>query len=203
MKRHTVHAAVNPSIARWNLKYQKAESQAVEPGGEPELIALSERLGKRGLALDMAAGRGRNALYLAQIGYRVIACDGALNALVSCCKAAQRNSLSVCCMVCDLDAYRFETDHFDLLVVARYLNRDLLPVLSTWIRPGGWLFYKTFNKRFLKTNPGFNSDYTVDPGELNDAFADLDIQASDIDQSELVPDNRLSFIFAQKPLILP
>lgn len=199
MKRNTESTPVNPDIARWNRKYENAGTARVAPEGEPELVALSDRLDNRGLALDMAAGRGRNALYLATLGYRVIACDGAVSALVGCAGVSRDSGLPVYCMACDLESYRFGTDLFDLLVVVRYLNRPLLPVLPTWIRPGGWLFYKTFNTRFLETNPRFNPAYTVEPGELNEMFSGLDIRASDTDRTTgTVSDNRFSFVLARK-----
>lgn len=195
----TAQSAANPDISRWNLKYQKGQSRKIDPKGEPELIALTELLDNQGLALDMAAGRGRTALYLAELGYRVIACDGSEVALADCTMSARNRGLDVSCMVCDLETYRFGEGLFDLLVVVRYLNRSLLPILPSWIRPNGWLFYKTFNSRFLKTNPGFNPDYTVDPGELDRMFSGLDIHASDIESRELVPDERMSFVFARMP----
>lgn len=198
MKQSNASSVANPDIARWNSKYQSAENPELEARGEPELIALSERLHKRGLALDLAAGRGRNTLYLANLGYRVVACDGALNALIGCSKVARERGLDIDCMVCDLETYRFKPKLFDLLIVCRYLNRDLLPCLSSWIRPSGWLFYKTFNKRFLTANPGFNPNYTVERGELNEIFSELDIHASDIERRDLVQDDRLSFILAQR-----
>ena len=199
MSEMTAQSAANSDIARWNLKYQKGQSRKIEPKGEPELMALADLLDNEGLALDMAAGRGRTALFLAELGYRVIACDGAEAALSGCSRFARDHGLNVSCMVCDLETYRFSEGQFDLLVVVRYLNRKLLPILPSWIRPGGWLFYKTFNSRFLMTNPGFNPEYTVEPGELDEIFSGLDIHASDTKRGGLVSDERMSFVFARKP----
>lgn len=47
-----------------------------------------------------------------------------------------------------------------------YLNRALFPALVQTLRPGGLLLYKTFNTNMLRTRPGFNPDYLLDPGEL-------------------------------------
>ncbi len=198
MSQNIAYSVANPDITRWNVKYQKGQSEILQPKGEPEFIALKDQLDHQGMALDLAAGRGRTALYLAELGYRVIACDGAVTALKNCSKAAQDRGLDVFGMVCDLETYRFREELFDLLVVVRYLNRDLLPILADWIRPNGWLFYKTFNKRFLKTNPKFNPDYTVEPGELDEIFSGLTIHASDIQTTELVCDERMSFVLARK-----
>jgi len=197
MSKVTAQLVANSDITRWNLKYQQGQSGKIEPRGEPELIALADLLDNQGLALDVAAGRGRTALYLAELGYRVIACDGAETALAGCSRFARDRGLDVSCMVCDLETYRFSEGLFDLLVVVRYLNRSLLTILPGWIRPHGWLFYKTFNSRFLKTNPGFNPDYTVEPGELDEIFAGLEIRASDTKNSDLVSDERMSFVFAR------
>ena len=50
----------------------------------------------------------------------------------------------------------------------------------------------------MKTNPRFNPDYTVKPGELDEIFSGLSIQASNIQTTELVCDERMSFVLARK-----
>ena len=193
----------NPDIERWNSKYGKPSVQhsgETRPQAEPELLAYESLLKCQGKALDVAAGRGKNALYLASIGYRVIACDLSINGLSPCGDAARKHALPVYCMICDLGSYQFPDNCFDLLVVVRYLDRLIFPELINWLKPGGLLFYKTFNRGFLKLRPEFNPDYVVEYGELQQAFSELKILASDTDQVQaaLTKTREISFILAQK-----
>ncbi len=197
-------SGVNPDIARWNRKYTispGSKPERVEARGEPELVAHSHLIENRGRALELASGRGRNALYVASRGCRVIAADCAVNALLSCRDSATEAGLPVYPMACDLEYYRFPSASFDLVSVIRFLHRPLLPAIHGWLRPGGILFYKTFSTGFLSINPRFNPDYLVEPGELLDAFRDLDLLASDLDQwqSGENPETGTSFILARNP----
>ena len=195
---------VNPDIVRWNRKYTISPGstpERVEACGEPELVAHSHLIEYQGRALELASGRGRNALYVASKGYRVIAADCAVNALLSCRDSATEAGLPVYAMACDLEYYRFPSASFDLVSVIRFLHRPLLPAIHDWLRPGGILFYKTFSTGFLSINPRFNPDYLVEPGELLHAFRDLDLLASDLDQwpSGENPETGTSFILARNP----
>ena len=53
------------------------EKHRGKPAGEPEpfLVEMIARIPLRGIALDIAAGRGRNALAIARAGIRVVAVD--------------------------------------------------------------------------------------------------------------------------------
>jgi SAM-dependent methyltransferase len=180
----------NPDINRWNKKYAGPSAdgtqveQQIDPKGEDELVALSHYLDSDfsatpKTALEVASGKGRNALYLASLGYRVVAVDCALNGLAPGQASARRLGLPMDSIACDLEICQFPDHHFDLVSVVRYLKRPLFQSISTWVRPGGLLFYKTFNRNHLLNHPTFNPGYVVEPGELNVAFPEFDILATD------------------------
>ena len=185
MTRISETARANPDAERWNRRYASPGgcTREPEPEAEPELLAHRELLDGRGLALEVAAGRGNNALYLATAGYQVIACDLAINGLSSCAVSARMHAWPVHCMVCDLEIYRFPERSFDMISVVRYLDRSIFSELVNWLKPGGLLFYKTFNRKFLEERPGFNPDYVLEPGELDRAFGAMDILATDREQA--------------------
>lgn len=136
-------------------------------------------------------------MYLAKRGYDVVAVDCAFNGLAQGQRSAASLSLSLSSMVCDLGQYDFPPNHFGMVSVVRFLDRALLPVIPEWIRSGGILFYKTFNKNHLIKHPRFNPHYLVNQGELNQVFAGFEII-----QSDLVGSNQealsSSFIIARK-----
>jgi tellurite methyltransferase len=195
----------NPAVERWNQKYSRTSASdidLVEAKGEPELMAMEHFLSCSGCALEVASGKGANALYLARLGYNVIASDCAINGLVMGQGSAKNGNLPLNSLVCDLVSYPFPHDYFDLVSVVRYLDRRLFQSIGSWVKPGGWLFYKTFNQNFLKINPRFNPDYVVAEDELNTVFSDFEIVSSSFDQSDdaIGRNKGTSFILARKPI---
>jgi hypothetical protein len=67
---------------------------------------------------------------------------------------------------------------FDVIVVMRYLNRSISSDICAALRPGGVLFFETFNVNFLSEKPGFPRDYLLAPGEARSLFATLECLAS-------------------------
>jgi 2-polyprenyl-3-methyl-5-hydroxy-6-metoxy-1,4-benzoquinol methylase len=193
--------AANPSITRWNEKYRKRSESGIEivqPKGEPELESHLDLLQPGGLALEAACGRGAHALYLATLGYDVIACDGAIQGLQSCKVSAARLKLNIFPYVCDLTKPVLPQGAFDLVSVVRYLEYSAFGQLAGAVKPGGILFYKTFNTRHLDHNPNFRRSFVVEPGELNRSFPGLEILASDLDL-DAAAEVHASFIIARRP----
>lgn len=141
-----------------------------------------------GDALDVACGRGRNALWLAAQGFHTRAVDRDGEALALLAGEAQRLGLVVTTTQCDLEAIPVETgagetrpapfdEAYDVIVVLHYLHRPLFPALLAALRPGGVLVYETFTTaqalRGRPTNPAF----LLDPGELRRLTAGLDVLA--------------------------
>ncbi len=196
--------APNPDLQRWNKKYDRQKSRnglTVDPAGEPELLQYGHLLDGTGLAIEAACGKGQNALYLASLGYQVIACDGAYFGLEICHRSARRLGLPVSALVCDLEVFALPESAFGLVSVVRYLHRPLFNQLKSTVAPGGLIFYKTFNTHFLSRNPDFNPDYVLQTGELNRVFSDFEIRASDFG-STMDGSNAptpTSFILARRP----
>lgn len=160
-------------IDRWNTRFA-ANPEPVEARGEPELAARSDLLTGQGLGLELACGRGANALFLAGLGYQVIAMDGSIHALRQCASASRRHGLAVFPVVTDLDRTSLPMSAFRLISVVRYLNRDLFPAIVAALAPGGILFYKTFNRLHLVDHPRFNPDFVLRDNELPEAFGSLE-----------------------------
>ena len=117
--------------------------------------------GKR--VLDLAAGRGRHALFFAARGVQVLAVDRDAAAL-----ATFAGSPGIETRVADLEQrdWPFSTERFDAIVVTNYLHRPLLATLVASLEPGGLLVYETFargNERFGKPS---NPDFLLQESEL-------------------------------------
>ena len=204
-------------IDRWNEKYRRGnpagtsvDAVPIEPKGEVELVqwlsvnrARDGTKDNRGLALDVACGRGANALYLATEGYDVVAMDGAVEGLKYCESSAVHRDLPVYTAAVDLTNTVLPRQAFNLICVVRYLQRSLVPELKSALVPGGVIFMKTFNQRFLRQKPKFNPDYVLREGELEGWFEDFEIIAATPQNiahaTSEIEECTSSYIIAQKP----
>ena len=144
------------------------------------LVANRALLPPSGRALDVACGRGRNALWLAGQGFDTTALDRDAAAVAALDDRARRDGLSLTSRAMDLEAdgATLGTDAYDVIVVVHYLHRPLFPALRAALRPGGVLVYETFTvaqaARGRPTNPAF----LLEPGELPRLVAPLQILAA-------------------------
>jgi len=122
-------------------------------------------------ALDVATGRGRHAIALARAGFRTFAVDAKLDALRDAASAAAVESLPLSLWCADLTRYALPAGRFDVVVVTRYLQRDLFAPLRTATAPGGVVLYETFTTAQRAHGVGPTSpDHLLEPGELRTQF---------------------------------
>jgi tellurite methyltransferase len=110
---------------------------------EPFLAAMLARI-PRGVVLDVAAGRGRNALALARAGMRVIAVDYSVEAMRLLAATARDACLAIWPVVANLDSFHLKDESFDAIVNINFLDRALFPKFERALRPGGVLIAETF-----------------------------------------------------------
>ncbi|MFQ5522865.1 MAG: class I SAM-dependent methyltransferase [Acidimicrobiia bacterium] len=157
---------------RWDERYATGEYQP-RSTPSPFVVAATRRI-PRGRALVLACGTGRNALYLAEAGFKVEAVDISEVAIARAQEEAQRRNLAVDFRVADLDRTEFPEHAYRLVTMVRYVNRRLWPKARTALAPNGWLL----TEQHLKTDRdviGPTGAYRVEPGELLDAFSSLRI----------------------------
>ncbi len=127
----------------------------------------------RGKALDVAAGSGRNTLFLAEQGWTVHAVDRNHSALATLSAVARERSLLVVTMgEMDLEsrdnpASLFPAAAYDVVLVFFYLFRPLFPALLHALKPGGMLLYETFLvENYLRYQRPRHREFCLEPGEL-------------------------------------
>ena len=147
----------SPFIVEWSARIAR------ERGGHPR-------------ALDVAMGRGRHAVPLARAGFRTFGVDITLEAVRDAIAAARAEGLRVEGWCADLTRYPLPRAAFDLIVVCRYLQRDLFADLRAALAPGGTVIYETFTtaQRALG-KPPTSADHLLEPGELRRQFDGLDL----------------------------
>lgn len=118
--------------------------------------------------LDVAAGRGRHALYLAARGWSVHAVDRNAEALTTLDEHARSRRLPIRTMCMDLESGPVDlgTETYGTVLVFNYLHRPLLPALVRALRPGGVLLYETFTTRQRERGHPRNPAFLLADGEL-------------------------------------
>ncbi len=115
---------------------------------EPNVFVVRELGGLApGRALDLGAGEGRNAIWLAERGWQVTAVDFSAVALAKAAKlAAARGVTGITWVDADLRGYQPPPDSFDLVLLAyihlpRAESDMLLHAAAAALAPGGTLLF--------------------------------------------------------------
>jgi SAM-dependent methyltransferase len=127
-------------------------------------------------ALDVAMGRGRHAGILAAAGFRVFGVDVKFDAVRDAVTRTAAAGMTVRAWCADLTMTPLPRDGFELLLVTRYLQRDLFRQLPHVLTPRGVVIYETFTEaqRALGRGPT-SADHLLRPGELRDVFKDFEV----------------------------
>lgn len=149
---------------RWNRKYR-------EPRGEndpSEIVRLFSRMAPVKRAMDIAAGEGRNALYLAEQGFQVDAVDISDVAM----DRLKGRHPRLTALRRDLDTYQIPAGRYGLIANIRYLNRRLFPAIIEGLVPGGVLIFETYliEAEGEDAGPIHCRDYLLRENELLHSF---------------------------------
>jgi tellurite methyltransferase len=166
---------------KWNRRYAGEPTDIPTP--DPFLVQHSDLL-RSGRALDIACGRGGNAIFLAEAGYAVDAIDISDIALSKLQVYADQRRLNIRCVVADLDYFTLPKECYDLVVVFYFFSEPRLPSIMDALKRDGLLFYATYNMRHTSVQPGFNPDYLVEPETLGSYFSNFEILISEPDAGE-------------------
>lgn len=170
------------SRQRWNERYG---GEGFEPFPDApaqwlvEHAALLRELPGAGgpqRALDVACGDGRNARWLAELGYEVVAVDVSDVAIGEMARAAADRGLRVDARALDLEREPLPAGPYDVVVCMSYLQRDLFERLAGALAPGGVVLYETFARAHVEElGREFNPAYVLERNELLRAFGDLHV----------------------------
>ena len=160
---------------RWNLKY---EGTTYIYGKEPTVF-LKEKLSllKKGKALVLAMGEGRNAVYLAENGFDVTGVDISAVGIEKCERLAEERGVVVNSVVADLTDYDMGREQYDLITNFYFFDKSILPGVIDSLKPGGIFIFETYSRdhpKHSKFGPK-NPNYLVKPNELLEIFKSLRI----------------------------
>jgi tellurite methyltransferase len=128
----------------------------------------------KGRALDVAMGGGRNAIYLAKMGFEVEGVDVSPEAVRSALESARRVGVTIRAQIADLEGdYCIKKDAYDVIVCFNYLQRSLIPQIKDGLRKGGVVVYETFIVDQAQFGKPRNPDYLLKYNELLYLFRDF------------------------------
>lgn len=162
------------NIQEWDTRYRTGEHAAEDLFASPTplLVQTAQKL-RPGTALDIACGTGRNAIWLAEQGWRVTAVDGAPTAIEIVNQRAAERCVDIRTSVADLERLEFDIEpgSWDLIANCYYLQRSLIPAIRDGVRPAGVVVLIVH-----MAEPGHDVSYKrAAPGELRGFFEDWDI----------------------------
>lgn len=194
-------------MADWDERYARGEHASEEPHRLLSHAALEHF--PAGRALDLASGAGRNALFLASLGWRVVAVDSSRVGVELTRQRAQARGVEIETRVADLERGEFtvEPESFDLVCDFYYLQRDLFPALRAGLRRGGAFVAAIHlrdgdDDRHAHARPS-NPDFLLGHGELLAEFRGWKIlhyhETSAADEDAARHHRRTAELIAEKP----
>ncbi|HEX9865348.1 MAG TPA: class I SAM-dependent methyltransferase [Acidimicrobiia bacterium] len=159
----------------WDARY--AEGGMAPPGDQgppPGLTAVAHLIPTTGLALDIACGRGRTAVWLALRGMDVFAVDVSPVAIDLAKELASLSGVAERCRfeVFDLDHGLPESPQVDLVLCHLFRDPRLDQLMMDRLKPGGSVAIAVLSEVGVGAGP-----FRIRSGELREAFAALEVLA--------------------------
>ena len=169
--------------------------------GHCEILAGTRHLGP---VVDLASGRGRNALPAAEALGNVIAVDRNRGFLDELGKRSEVAGTRIERIQTDLETpfgIPLRSNSAGAILVFRYLHRPLSEAIEDLLAPGGWLLYETFTlaQAERKTGPS-RAEFLLRPEELRQMFPALEVvHYHETDPSEFPDEDATAQLVARKP----
>jgi 2-polyprenyl-3-methyl-5-hydroxy-6-metoxy-1,4-benzoquinol methylase len=158
---------------KWDKRHRAKSGEETSPPSEFIKHWIDRCPGGR--ALDVACGRGRNALFLAASGYEVDAIDISEEGLNNARRSAQKSGLKVNWIAHDLDEPFCPDSSYDLIVMVHYVNLPLIASLARLLKPGGILLCEQHLATDAEVAGPGNPAFRLEPRQLREAARGLKI----------------------------
>jgi SAM-dependent methyltransferase len=158
---------------RWDQRYRQASEIDLDPPGW--LKEIDSVLPRQGYALDIAAGTGRLAIWLAGRGLDVLAVDISQAGLELARQEAVSRGLVIETLSADLEAESLPKGPFDVITCFNYRQRNLFPPIRERLKVGSLLLAEVATVPNLERNTHPSLRYLAELGELRQDCAPLEI----------------------------
>jgi SAM-dependent methyltransferase len=160
---------------RWDKKYGKDKfllNRSPSPFLKKQVGTL-----EKGVALDLASGEGRNAVFLAEKGWKADAVDISPVGLRKARKLAKEAGVKINFLQADLGFYPIPKEKYDLITVLYFWDRRLVPRIKRGLKKGGRVLIETYTLEtlFLSLEGPREAKYLLKSNELLNLFRDFRI----------------------------
>lgn len=158
---------------KWDEKYRK-KRELLKPRDASANIKQFVEPTVDAKALDLACGAGRNAIYLAKLGYEVDAFDIAAAALDALVEEAHREEVYglVNAELVDLDTFTPAQESYDLIIMMNFLDRALLERAKFGLKSGGLFIVETYMDDDANEKESSSAENVLREGELKTLFGE-------------------------------
>lgn len=155
----------------WDGRWADADPPGDPDPWLPELDALLPRSGR---AVDLAGGQGRNGLWLAERGLDVTVVDVSPVGLERAMTAAAARGLHLTTEVRDLPVDGPPEGPWDVAVIVRYLDRELVRAVPAVLAPGGLFAFTQPTVRNLERHEHPRAEFLLGEREVAELASSLD-----------------------------
>ncbi len=159
--------------ARWDEKHAAEHATQKPSRFLKEIFEADSWPLPKGRALDIATGKGRNAIFLAERGFQVVGIDISPVALETARRISREKSLAIDWQEADLERFDLPQGDYDLVLNLNYLQRSLVPQIKKTLKPGGWVIFETYLTDQSKIGHVTSPAYLLLHNELLDFFRDF------------------------------
>ncbi len=156
---------------KWEGRYGADD---YEPLRDPsEFLTQSASGLSPGRALCLAAGGGRNAVWLATAGWQVTAVDISPRGLAWCEQLAGAHGVQIETVVADLSTHELGSQAWDLITMIFFYDPALFPAIREALTPGGHFLLHTFSQGQIAQDWGPSSPtHLARPEDVHSGFGD-------------------------------
>lgn len=149
------------SKTQWDQRYSRP-TFIYGKSAAPFLAENYQYIPFEGTVLDMGMGEGRNAVFLAQKGYKVTGVDLSSVAVKKSYLLAQEFGVKIKGVVASLTDYKIKPGSYDAIICFYWVDRGMVEKIKSWLKPGGVLIYEAHTLREKERDPAKRADPVFD-----------------------------------------
>lgn len=155
---------------KWDAKYARGEHAGAD--APAWLDELADDLPAAGPALDIAAGDGRLAVWMARRGLDVTAVDVSSVGLALARERAEASGVAIGTLALDLEWYPLPPGPFALVTCFHYRQQSLHATVIDRLAPGGCVLFEQPTVRNLERHARPSRRFLAEPNELLRAYVE-------------------------------
>ena len=157
----------------WDTRYREQSSEGLKEAHDL-VRTYAPHMDRDRPVIDVAAGRGRDILFLAGEGFHGVGLEKSREAIRLAREAAARKRLDLWLVRGDALFLPFRDGKAGAVLVFYFLERAIMDRLVRLLAPGGLILYETFLRKQNELDRKRDPAYLLDNGELPEYFRDLE-----------------------------